>query len=86
MDFHFFRFKSKTGARPARGQPAQVNPPPDPQLLADEAAGPEEEDPKEAAIEIFLRVFSFPQNGQSGIRSDFKKLTICSNSFPQLAH
>jgi len=45
---------------------------------------PEEEDPKEAAMEIFLLVFLSPQKGQDGIKSALEKLTICSNSFSQL--
>ena len=76
--------------KPAHGRyfvyPAQLNPPPEPQLLALETPIPAEEIPREAIVEIFLRVSWLWQVGQTGFWFASEKRTIFSNSLPHSLH
>ena len=68
-----------TGARPEMGYPAQLNPPPEPQLPA-ELEVPEAAVPREANVDIFLWVSGLWQAGQAGERSASEKRTIFSKA------
>ena len=66
-----------------KSYPAQLKPPPEPQLPPDDRDPPEEDPPSEAAADIFLRVSVLPQTGQGGKRSASEKRTIFSKSSAQ---
>jgi len=63
--------------------PAQVNLPPEPQLLLEEKAEPDSEIPKDAMVEINLFVSMLSQFGQAGAISASEKRTTFSNASPQ---
>jgi hypothetical protein len=76
------RAKWRTGARPVWNYPAQLKPPPEPQLLLDELEAPREA-PNDAKVVIFFLV-SWPwQVGQVWIMSASENRTIFSNSVSQ---
>jgi hypothetical protein len=76
--------------KPAHGRhivyPAQLNPPREPQLLPLETLIPAEEIPREAMVEIFLRVSWLWQVGQTWLWLASEKRTIFSNSLPHSLH
>jgi hypothetical protein len=64
--------------------PAQLKPPPEPQLPPDELEVPEEVVPKEAIADNFFWVSKLWQEGQVGVRSISEKRTIFSKTCPQV--
>jgi hypothetical protein len=72
-----------SGSRPVESQPAQLNPPDDPQLLLEvEKFPPPGEALNEAGAEIFFLVSWLWQAGQAGIKSTSEKRIIFSKSSP----
>jgi hypothetical protein len=63
--------------------PAQVNLPPEPQLLLEEFTAPVSEIPKDAMVEINLLVSVLSQFGQAGAMSASENRTTFSNASPQ---
>jgi hypothetical protein len=64
-------------------QPAQVNLPPEPQLLLLVLAVADEEAKNDAGAEIILKVSSPSQSGQCGTISDSENRTTFSKELPQ---
>jgi len=72
----------KTGSRPVINYPAQLNRPPEPQLLLSEL--PAFVPPNEAKLDTFLCVSSLRQVGQTGLCPVSDQRIIFSKVSPQL--